>query len=227
MAGGAGRGAVENWWYNADKGVLKEEAEMVSLISDIVVGASAVGVAVIAFFGLRIWRKELTGKAKFALARDVMLLGFKLKAHFEDARNPFTHSTESADRTRKEDETANVSQVLDEWYARASRLKPLHENLIKIQEASWEAQILLSEDSKKSVSEAVAIYRRNFAELSSAMSSYFEERHRGAISRMAKIDDGWLKELHKTIYSRTDDDFSKQIEEATTKLESALQAYVK
>ena len=204
------------------------DAEMVSLISDIIVGASALGVALIAFFGLyRTWRKELTGKAKFALARDVMLLGLKLKARFEDARNPFTYSTESADRSRKEDETPNVSQVLDEWYARANRLKPLQEDLIKIQEASWEAQILLSEDSKKSVSEAVAVYRRNFAELSSAIYSHFEQRHRGATSSMANIDDDWLKKLHKTIYSRTGDDFSKQIDEATTQLESALQAYVK
>lgn len=200
---------------------------MVSLISDIVVGVSALGVAVIAFFGLRTWRRELTGKAKFALARDVMLLGFKLKAHFEDARNPFTYSTESAGRPRKEDETRDISQVLDEWYARASRLKPLQENLIKIQEASWEAQILFSEDSKKSVSEAVTVYRNNFGELSSAISSYFEERHRGATSRMVNIDEEWLRELHKTIYARTGDDFSKQIEEATKKLESALQVYVK
>lgn len=202
-------------------------AELVSFVSDIVIGVSALGVAVIALFGLQAWRKELTGKAKFALARDVMLLGFKLKAHFEGARDPFTYSTESAGRSRKEDETPNVSQVLDEWYARASRLKPLQEDLIKIQEASWEAQILLGKDSSNRVSEAVTVYRRSYGELSSAIYSYFEERHRGATSSMANIDDAWLKELHKTIYSRTGDDFSKQIDEATAKLESALQAYVK
>ena len=202
-------------------------AELASFVSDIVIGACAIGVAVIAFFGLRTWRKELAGKAKFALARDVMLLGFKLKAHFEDARNPFTYSTESAGRSRKEDETPNVSQVLDEWYARANRLKPLHENLIKIQEASWEAQILLREDSSKSVSEAVTVYRRSFGELSSAIHSYFEERKQEAKTGIPFKDQDWLKELHKTIYSRTDDDLSKQIEEATNKLESTLQAYVK
>jgi len=86
---------------------------------------------------------------------------------------------------------------------------------------------LLSEDSSKSVSEAVKVYRHNFAELSSAIYSYFEERHRGATSRGANIDEDWLKELHETIYSRTDDNFSKQIDKATSKLESALQVYVK
>ena len=203
------------------------DAETVSLISDIVVGISAFGVAVIAFLGLQTWRKELTGKAKFALARDVMLLGFKLRAHFEGAIDPFTYSTESADRSRKEDETPNVSQVLDEWYARANRLKPLQENLIKIQEASWEAQILFSEDSSKSVSEAVTIYRHIYAELASAIYSYFDTRRHEAATGISYKDQDWLKKLHRTIYAPPEDDFSKQIDKATTKLKSALQAYVK
>jgi hypothetical protein len=204
-----------------------QTVSLVSLISDIVVGVSALGVAVIACFGLQTWRKELTGKAKFALARDVMLLGLKLKAHFEWARNLFTHSTESADRSRQESETPGVSQVLDEWYARASRLKPLQENLIKVQEASWEAQILLSKDSSNSVSEAVAVYRRNLAELSTAISSYFDTRRHEAVTGIPYKDQDWLEKLHKTIYGEPEDNFSKQIDKATTKLESALQAYVK
>jgi hypothetical protein len=200
---------------------------MFSLISDIVVGVSALGVAVIAFFGLRTWRRELTGKAKFTVARDVMLLGFKLKAHFEDARNPFTYSTEFAGRSWQESESPGVSQVLNEWYARANRLKPLQENLIKIQEASWEAQILLGEDSSKFISEAVTVYRRSFGELSSAIYSYFEERKHEAETRNLYKDKDWLKKLRNTIYAIPEDNLSKQINEATDKLESALQVYVK
>ena len=113
-------------------------SELVSLISDIAIGTSAIFVAVMAFLGLQTWRKELTGKAKFDLAHDLMLTGFKLKAHSEDARNPFTYLTESAGRSRQEDETPNVSQVLDEWYAKASRLKPLQEDLIKIQVSPYQ-----------------------------------------------------------------------------------------
>jgi len=203
------------------------DPETVSLISNIVVGISAIIVAIAAVPGFYVWRRQLTGKAKFDLVRDLMLLGFKIKAHFEDARNPFTFSTESEDRSWQESESPGVSQVLNEWYARANRLKPLQENLIKIQEASWEAQILFGEDTKNSVSEAVKIYGQHFAELSSAISSYFDTRRQEAISGISYKDQDWLKELHKTIYSRTDDDFSKQIDKATNKLESTLQAYVK
>jgi len=156
-----------------------------------------------------------------------MLLGLKLKAHFEWARNPFTYSTEYTGRSRQENEPANVSQVLDKWYARVSRLKPLQEDLVKIRGASWVAKILLGKDASNRVSEAVEVFSKSYGELSSAIYSYFEERHRGVTSSGATIDQDWLKELGVIIYSRTEDDFSKQIEEATTKLEIALQAYVK
>jgi len=203
------------------------DAELVSIASDIAVGVSALIVAGVAFFGVRRWRKELTGKAKFDVARNVMLLGYRLQAYFEGARNPFTYSVEYTGRSRQENEPSNVSQVLDEWYARGSRLKPLIEDLQKLREVGWEAKITLGEDADKCVSEAIEVFNERYAELSSAIYSYFEERHRGVTSSGANIDHAWLKELHKIIYSRTGDDFTKRIEEATAQLASALKAYVK
>jgi len=129
-------------------------SELISMISNIVVALSALIVALVAFIGLRTWRKELTGKAKFEVARNVMSLALKLNAGFKAARDIFTFSGEYVGRSRQENETSGVSQVLDEWYARSNRLKPLQENLIKIQEASWEAEILLEEYSSKLISES-------------------------------------------------------------------------
>ncbi len=203
------------------------DAQLVSTASDIAVGISALIVAIVAFFGVRTWRKELTGKAKFDVARNLMLLGIKLKADFEWARNPVGWSWEYASRTRQEGESPSASEVLDQWYAKNRRLEPLVENLQKLQEASWEAEILLGEDSGKQVSDAVAVHRRSYAELSSAIYDYFETRHDEAIGRDVSMRQGEQKELRKAIYSAKDVEFSKRIEEATTKLEIALQAYVK
>jgi len=203
------------------------DVELVSLTSHIAIGVSAVVVAVIAFFGLRTWRKELTGKAKFEVARNVMLLGFKLRADFEWARNPFTRSWESADRPRQENEPERESSVLNEWYARNHRLQPLVENLQKLQEVHWEAEILLSEDSSKSVSEGLIIYRSSYGDLSSAIHSFFDARRQEATTGMPFGDQNWLRELERKVYSRPDDDFSKRIEEATKQLAPALKAYVK
>jgi len=203
------------------------DAAAISMISDIVIGVCALFVAIIAFLGLQTWRKELTGRAKFDVARTVMRLCLKLTRGFGAARDPFTSYIECTGRLRQEHESPSVSQVLDEWYARAKRLEPLHEDLIKIQEAAWEAEILFEQDLGKQVSETVKIYRSSFAELSSAIYSHFTTRRDEVTKGSVFQDQDWLTALHKEIYSIGGDDFSKRIEEATTKLRQALQIYVK
>lgn len=196
-------------------------------MSDIAVGVSAIIVAIVAFYGLRTWRKELAGKARFEVGRNVMLLAFKLKANFEWATNPGTSYVPFVDRPHGEKESPDESRVLDEWYARDRRLAPLRENLGKLQEAGWEAEVLLGKDASKPVSEAIRIFINSYAELSSAIDSYFEERHEEVIEGSASIHQDWLKELRKTIYSTKQDELSKQIEQATEQLASALREYVK
>ncbi len=203
------------------------DAELVSLVSDIVLGLCAVVVAVVAFFGLRTWREELTGKAKFKVARNVMLLGFKLNADFQAARNPFTWHGEHDGRQQRENESQDESRVLDEWYARNRRLQPLIEDLQKLQEAGWEAEVVLDEESSKQVSGAIEVFRDNFAELSSVIYSYFETRRDEVIKNEMYKDQDWLRGLHKEIYSAKEDDISKKIDGATSQLASALRAYVK
>jgi len=203
------------------------DAELISLLSDIAIGVSAVAVASVGVFGLRTWRKELTGKAKFDVARNVMLLGFKLKDDFQWATSPFTSSGESVGRPRKENESSSESIVLNEGYARQRRLQPLVEDLQKLQTTGWEAGILLGEDSRKSVSEAIEIFRHSYGELASAIESYFEERYKEAIGTSVNIDQGWLRELRRTIYSASRGGLLNQIDEAIAQLADTLKPYVK
>lgn len=203
------------------------DAELVSLLSDIAIGVAAVVVAAVSVFGLRTWRKELTGKAKFNVARNVMLLAFKLKADFQRATNLMTRPGEFVDRPHGENESPGESRVLDEWYARQRRLQPLVEDLQKLQTAGWEAEILLGEDLGKSVSEAIGIFGHSYAELATAIESYFEETYREARGTSENIDQGWLKGLRETIYSIPGRGLLKQIDEATAQLASTLKAYVK
>jgi len=203
------------------------DAELASLLSDIAIGVAAVIVAVVGLVGLRTWRKELTGRAKFEVSRNVMLLAFKLKADFEWATNLATYSEEFVDRPHGENESQAESSVLNEWHARHRRLKPLVEDLHKLLTAGWEAEILLGEDSGKSVSEAIGIFRRNYAELATAIESYFEQTYREANRTSVNTAQDWLKELRKIIYSAPDAKLLKQIDEATAQLASTLKAYVK
>jgi hypothetical protein len=201
--------------------------EITSFVRDVVVGISAAIVAIGAIYGLGKWRKELTGKAKFDIARNVMLLAFRLNADFQSVRNPFTFASEYADRPRQQNESSKESEVLDNWYAKRRRLQPLVEHLAKFQEVSWEAKIILGEDRSESVSDAFKVFKESYAELSSSIDAYFETRRQEGLSNSVYHDQDWLKDLHRLIHSIKDDDFSKQIDTAIEQLDLALKVYVK
>lgn len=200
---------------------------MVSIISDIIVGVSAAIVAIVVFFGLRTWRKELTGKATFDIARNIMLLGIKLDADFQRVRHPIISSMEFIDRQRKEDESKEESSLLNEWHARWTRLRPLFENLQKLQELGWEAEVVMNEESGKQVLEAIKIFKESYATLITAIEFYFEERHNEIVTGEKFSDQDYLREVRREIYPPRDDKISKAIREANTMLASALTMYVK
>ncbi len=202
-----------------------EAIDIFSVVKDVILALSAVVVAVIAFLGLRTWRRELTGKAKFECARKLMQLGYEMRSNFSAARNPFGYAR--IDRKEDENETGKESQVINQWEERRNLAKPLSESINKIIEAQWEAEILLSEASSKSVEEAVQLYRECYGELSSAIASYFDIKYNEARGRQVAQHQDWLRELSKTIYGGSPDDFSRKVDEATNKLSSALKQYVK
>lgn len=200
---------------------------MMEYINNIILALSAVAIAIFAWLGLRIWRRELIGRARFETARSMMRLGFKLRQNFEGVRNPLTMSTEWADRIPQTGETDAESEVLNAWYAKAKLLNLVIDSLNKVIEVEWEAEILLEEYSVQSVKEAVQMYRESYADLSSAILTYFEIRQNTAKTGDQYEDQQFLRELRKTIYSASNDAFSKKVNDATDKLSSALKQYVK
>jgi len=204
-----------------------ECANIISIIKDIILGLSAIAVAIFAWIGLQTWRRELTGKARFETARNMMRLGFELKDKFGWVRHPLTKYHEHAERTKQTGESERESQVLDEWYAKTNRINSVVETLNKVVELQWEAEILLDESSVQSIKEVVKSYRESYADLSSAISTYFEIRLDEAKTGDPYKDKEFIREMRKLIYSAQDDDFSKKVDENTVKLSSVLKQYVK
>ncbi len=204
-----------------------EVTDIISVIKDVVFGLSAIAVAFFAWLGLRTWRKELIGKARFEVTRNMWHSASGLRSSFEQVRNPFTSSIEWADRAPQTGETAAESQVLNEWHAKAKLFKGVIDNLNRIIEVQWEAEILFDEDSVQSIKDAVKSYRGSYADLSSAISAYFDDRLDEAKTGELHRDQEWLKGLHKIIYSVKEDNFTNQVNDATDKLSLVLKQYVK
>jgi len=202
-------------------------AEVVSIVGDVVVSISAAAVALTAFYGLRAWRRELTGRSRFQTARSVMQLAYKLKADFAWARNPVTTSGEYTDRQRRDDESKDESDVRDLWFARNKRLMPLAETVAKLQEAGWQANVIMSESSASQVSEAIQTFIKSWAELSSAVYDFFEVRIDEARSGEMYRDQDWLRGLRHVLFSSGNDSFSQQIDGAIEQLSSALKPHIR
>ncbi len=204
-----------------------ETPEIISIAKDAVVGLSALAVAIIALVGLTTWRRELTGRARFETASNMMRICYRLRADFSWVRHIITRHYEWAGRPKQENEVSSESPIYDEWYAKNNRLSSVVESLNKATEAQWEAEILLDEVSIQEVRAVIKSYRESYADLASAIESYFDVRRDEAKSSEPYKDQDWLRELRNIIYSSTDDDFSKKVDDATNRISKTLKKFVR
>ena len=196
--------------------------ELVSFLKDILIGLSALTAAIIGIIGLRQWRAELKGKTKFETARKLALLSFEFRDKFKSARAPLTFASESAQRQKGDNETPEEAQLLDEYFAREKRLKPLQETLKKLNIANWEAEIILNENNLiQSLNDA-------FITLLASTHTYFDTKIKQVRSplRGPVQEEAWLQSHHKIIYG-IEDEFSQSIDDAVNTLTQKLRRYIK
>ncbi len=131
---------------------------------------TAIVAVVLAVRGLQQWRAELLGKAKYDLARTIVVLAYKFQDQLAYVRDPFTYTNESAGRVRGENETQTERGIRDEAYARGQGTLILQETTRNLRAARWEATITLGADIGQLISAIEEIY----SDLMSAMRDYFD-----------------------------------------------------
>ena len=201
--------------------------DVMSALSAIVIASASIVVAGAALWGLKSWRDELKGRAKFEVAKNVMLLGLRVRQLFVSARFPMTGGAESAERQRSDDESAEQSQIRDEWFARSRRANPLSESIDQLREVSWEAKVVLDADAASVVEDVFARLNHEFATVVSALNAYFEYQasHVGLDSSTDNAE--WLRGLRKDFYGLENDELMQRVNGAVDALGPALQKYVR
>ena len=199
--------------------------ELISVLSDIVVGISAVVAIIAGIFGFKKWRAELMAKAKLEVARKVAVLAQKFRDEFNWVRSPFTYGGEFAERQKGDYETNEEDQVNDEYFARTNRLRSLQETVRDLRVARWEAELILDEGIGKLIEPIEGAFR----ELSKAIREYFSMRLDWSTSN--RRDLGWDDERHqshfKTVYGMTDDEIGESVDAAVNALLEELKRYIK
>jgi len=203
------------------------DTELVANISNIIVASSAAIVAGLAIYGISRWQRELKGKAKFEVARNVMTIAYRVQEDFTVLRAGGSWPWESSDRQREEDETPGVTQVLDEWHVRVKRLLPLQADLAKLVQAGWEVKIVMGDITDCQVAGAIDSLRSRYGEIYASIDLYFRMEYERAKGTGISQDSELPKDCFTHIYYRKDDDISKGIDKAINELSSALRSFVK
>jgi hypothetical protein len=194
-------------------------------IKDVIVALSALGAVIIGWRGLQEWKAELAGRAQFEAAKKLLKLAFQFREQFGIVRSPMTYATEYIGREKSEKETPTESSVLDEWYAKSERLKPLLETSAQMREASWEAEIVIGIDGD----ELIQPFRDVAKELSVAIRGYFdtnlmEARSSDPSRNLLPLET--KKQLHGEIYGMNDD-FEKGVDEGIETLKQRLEKHLR
>ena len=193
--------------------------ELVSIISDACVSIAAIA----AIAGLWQWRRELVGKAKYELAHKIILLALEFRGELKLSRSVFLHPNESSGRFKSVDENPFEALILDEYYARLSRLKPVESILNKLQEASWEAETILSLDDSNLVQPFEEIYN----ELKVSIFHYFDEKIIQSRAQYIGIDPKKMEEYLSTFKESENDSFSRKVDQVISSLKGKYRRYIK
>jgi len=186
--------------------------EIVSFISDVVVGLSALVVSIAAVLGLFQWRSELKGKARLDMARRLALLAYQFRDQYMSARSMITFFQESSDREKLPSETKSETDYRNEYYARINRVRLLQETMRELYQAAWEAEVIFN----KNVEALIKPLANSFNELWIAVDTYFS-RYIERASKEVTVDASdlsWLEKYQRTIYGHADDDHTKLVAES-------------
>ena len=195
------------------------------IIRDTLVALSALAGVVAAIAGFCQWRKELTGKAKFEVARRIAVLSLQFRNEFIRVRatSPLTFSGESAQRQRTGNESPAETQLLDEYFARMKRLESLQEILLKLRASSWEAKVVLNEDVDKLLQPLEQVSMELWGAIMTYFSTQLERARRGQGN--LELDD-WLRSQHAKVYG-IDRQPLEKVEAAVASLLRELRVFVK
>src|SRR5436190_17833583 len=81
---------------------VQQISEYTKIGQNVILALCAIATVLIAFFGLKTWRKELKGKSEYIKAKEVLKAVYKVRTAFMHVRNPSVYSHEYPEEMRSE-----------------------------------------------------------------------------------------------------------------------------
>lgn len=158
---------------------------------------------------------------KQQLAIEISVFAVKFRDSFNSARSPLGFSSEHEGRPKYEWEMPDDKNRLDNRYAMLNRLNQPSKHLERLYQLSQDAEIILGNNLRHTFD----VYRDSLIKLSSAIDLLFPEKRLFPEPWTMETHKANL-ELHKTVYSTGDDQYSVIVSDATERLKSYLSGFI-
>jgi hypothetical protein len=131
-----------------------------------------------AIYGLRTWRKELTGRASFDAAKNVVAGAYQVRDEIRNCQASFMTPDEWADRKPTADESPQQQQSAQIFYALGRRYNRVHDVIVQWNPHVIEAEALFGKEARDLLDRLKLCARK----LSAAIEIYYRAEYHGHYS---------------------------------------------
>ncbi len=199
----------------------------VPAISDISVAVSAIVVAVVALLGLRAWRAQMVGRAKYDAARRMVLAAIRVEFLFAEARLQWQHSSSKEGCVQSLSSTRRESGLLEWWHRYHGWFRKLVDQLAELREATWECDVVLDPDAMAHLAEHSASLADAYKRLAAAASEYYQQCLRECREDTFVPQPERMTELKSMVFGNIDDGFSLNVEQDVGCIQRVAQRYLR
>ncbi|ENO1847690.1 hypothetical protein ACA874_001228 [Vibrio vulnificus] len=199
-------------------------SEVISSISDIIVGLSALGTFGIACYGVTNWKRELKGKNNFEISKNLMKSVYNYRDAIQSSRSMIILGSSQY----LEELDNNKEQKLEVWKKLFDkRWKPVRESVQELSSLSLETEVLLGKEVKKLIV-ALKDIALDLRHAMDAVIDYQNDAKPEVLDFYKKHPDVWKNIEFKVVKDPYEkDNMSIEIKDTINKLESILISHLK
>ena len=199
---------------------------LIGMIKDIVVAISAVGTFVIAFVGLNIWKRQLTAKTKYKIARKFLESIYRVRDALQDFRHPFMEGheiQEAIDEAQHLSDDQKNKLTHDEKIALTfnKRWKPVYDAKQAMSDSLYQSEVVWGKEVKEKINDFNQCYKNLYVAIKTYTMLSNESR---------TVDKKMYKDVQKIVFKMSDDpekdNFTKKLLNSIETIEEYIGPYI-
>ena len=197
--------------------------EAIGEYSNQIIALAALSTAVIAYLGIRIWKKQLIGSSRYKKAKELLLAVNIVQEDFKRVRAPMIYTYEyPEEKINDEGKIENRNDYKDMLYVYSNRMQKLLDSFQKLEKNNLEALV----EWGKGYNALILPIRKCFYDLKDAIHNYLEQLKPGFDFHKKKIKEDYVDIIYSSSTKNKPDKFSKEIEDAVGLFEDWLRPYI-